>query len=131
MPRRKSRILTDLELAIMQIVWDRGQASVEEIRDDLAATGHTLALPSIRTMLSILQKKKYLTRKAEGRRHIYSPRVPREKAQQSILRDVIDRAFQGSATDMVAALIDARLVDPHDIDKATDLIRKAEEEDER
>lgn len=126
MARRKTRTLTELELEIMQIVWKYEEVAVEDIRQALKKEGKPLALPSIRTMLGILQDKGYVARRAEGRRHLYRARVPQEKAQESILKDVVERAFDGSALDLVAALIDTRLVSRKDINEVRRLIQQAE-----
>lgn len=126
MARRKTRTLTELELEIMQVVWKQQEAAVEDIRRAFKAMGKPLALPSIRTMLGILQEKGYVTRRADGRRFVYRARVAQEAARESILKDLLDRAFDGSALDLVAALIDTRLVSKKDIDEVTRLIRRAE-----
>lgn len=126
MARRKTRTLTELELEIMQVVWGREKTTVEEIRRALEAEGKPLALPSVRTMLGILQEKGYVKRRASGRRHIYRACVSRDRARKSILTDVIDRAFDGSALDMVAALIDSRAIAKGDVEKVKALIERAE-----
>jgi len=126
MARRKTRTLTELELQIMQAVWKNDEATVEDIRQALKETGKHLALPSIRTMLGILQEKGYVTRRADGRRYVYRPQVRRSQARESILKDVVERAFDGSALDLVAALIDTRLVSADDIGKVRRLIRQVE-----
>jgi len=125
MARRKTRTLTELELEIMQVVWKHGEATVEEIRRALDAENKPLALPSVRTMLSILQSKGYVTRREDGRRHVYRPRVSQDRARKSILKDVVERAFEGSALDLVAALIDTRMVSMSDVDEVWRLIRQA------
>jgi len=128
MPRHKSRTLTDLELLIMQILWNHEERSVEEIRENLAKQGRDLALPSVRTMLSILQDKGYVTRRKTGRSHAYKAVVPREKARKNILKDLVERAFEGSAMNLVAALVDASMVSEKDLARVKSLIRKYEKE---
>ena len=110
MTRRKTRTLTGLEHAIMKTLWERGEATVEELRAALEAQGRPLALPSVRTMLSILLKKGYAARRKEGRGHVYRALVSERQAQRRLLRDVIERAFDGSARDLVAALIDTETI---------------------
>ena len=88
MARLKSGTLTDLELAIMQIVWNNREVMVEDIRQILEKEGRPLALPSIRTMLSILQGKGYVTRRKVGRGHAYKAIVPQEKAQENIIKEL-------------------------------------------
>jgi len=131
MPRHKSRTLTDLELLIMQILWNHEERSVEEIRENLAKQGRDLALPSVRTMLSILKDKGYTTRRKIGRGHAYKAVVPREKARKNILKDLVERAFDGSAMNLVAALVDASMVSEKDLARVKSLIRKYEKEAEK
>lgn len=128
MSRQKSRTLTDLELAIMQIVWNNGEVLVEDIRRNLEDQGRPLALPSIRTMLGILQDKGYVTRRKIGRGHAYKAVVPRDKAQKNIIKDLVDRAFHGSAMNLVAALLDTHMVSENDLARVKGLIRKYEQE---
>ena len=126
MPRRKSRTLTQLELEIMQIVWKEGETTVKDISDSLRQTGHPLALPSIRTMLSILEDKGYVERRREGREHVYRAVVSGEQAQRRILKDIIDRAFDGSASHLVAALVSGEMVSQKELEEARRLIEKRE-----
>ena len=128
MKRRKSRPLTELELEIMNVIWDGGAARVEEIRATLENGGRPLALPSIRTMLGILMDKGYLSREPSGRAHLYSPRVSREAAHKGILSDLLHRAFDGSALSMVATLLDARMVPKRDLYEVKRLLREYEKE---
>ena len=126
MPRRKSSTLTQLELEIMQIVWKEGETTVKDISDSLRQSGHPLALPSIRTMLSILEHKGYVKRQRGGRSHVYRAIVSGEQAQRRILKDIIDRAFDGSASGLVAALVNCQMVSKGEIEEARRLIEKRE-----
>ncbi|MFT4639847.1 MAG: BlaI family penicillinase repressor [Verrucomicrobiales bacterium] len=126
-PRNHNSLLTELELQIMGVVWDRTpDSSVEEIRSALEADGRPLALPSVRTMLGILQEKGYLSRRPEGKRFRYKAEISRPVAQQSLVRDVVDRAFDGSALDLVAALIDTRAVSEQELQEVKKLIANHE-----
>ncbi|MCK4284321.1 MAG: BlaI/MecI/CopY family transcriptional regulator [Candidatus Brocadiae bacterium] len=128
MARRKSRTLTQLELEIMQTIWGEGEVAVNDISDRLNVAGHPLALPSIRTMLSILQDKGYVKRRREGRAHLYCAVVSGEQARKRILRDIIQRAFDGSASHLVTALVNARMVSKRELEEARRLIEKREKE---
>ena len=126
MARRRSRTLTELELEIMQVLWNRDEVSVDDVRNALEREGRPLALPSIRTMLSIMGKKGYVKRRKLGRGHMYRAIVSEEDARNSILEDVVDRAFDGSATDLIAALVSNGMIKRGDLVKARQLIRKHE-----
>jgi len=126
MARRRNRTLTELELEIMRIVWAVEEATVGDLSEALEDAGRPLALPSIRTMLGILQKKGYVKRRRVGRGYIYRAAVPAGQAKKRILRDLIDRAFDGSASNLVAALVSEGMVGPDDLARARQLIRDKE-----
>ncbi len=126
MPRRKSRTLTELELAIMQVVWDHEEVSVDTIDQALQESGRTLAPPSIRTMLGILQDKGYVRRRKQGRGHAYRAAIKAEQAEKSILKDLVERVFDGSPSNLVAALVSQGMVDKEDLTEARRLITKRE-----
>jgi len=79
-------------------------------------------------MLSILAEKGYVSRKKAGRGYVYRAKVSREKARRSIVSDMVERAFDGSALGLVAALLDTRMVSDKDVEEVKRLIRKKEEE---
>ena len=128
MPRRPSRTLTDLELAIMQVVWKVGESSVEDVRVALDAADRPLALPSVRTMLAILCDKGYLTRRKLARSFLYRPVVSEARARRRILRDVLDRAFDGSASTLVAALVRSDMLRKRDLARIRQLIERHDKE---
>ncbi len=123
----ESNRLTDLELQIMRVIWDHSEdIAVEEIRLQLEKEGRPLALPSVRTMLGILQDKGFVSRRREGKRFRYRAEISRPLAQRSLMQDVLERAFDGSARDLVAALIDTRSVDSDELAEVKALIERVE-----
>ena len=130
MPRRSnnSNNLTDLELAVMRAIWDHGEdlISVEEIQQSLEKSKNPLAPPSVRTMLTILRKKGYLARQPDGRRHLYKAIISEDKAQQSIVEEVVNKAFDGSAVDLVAALVQSKSVKKSDLEKVKKMLADLE-----
>ncbi len=131
MARRKSRTLTELELEIMQVVWGESEVTVEAIADALEKAGRPLALPSVRTMLGILQDKNYIKRRRVGRGYAYRAIIPADQAKTRILKDVINRVFEGSASSLVAALVSQGMVGKDDLAEARRLVRRHEENKEK
>jgi len=129
MPRKKSKTLTELELEIMQVLWERAETSIEELSAAFAARGRPLAESSFRKMLSILGDKGYVARRRIGRGFVYTAIIPAADAERSILRDVVERVFDGSAAGLVAALVRQGMVDENDLATARRAIRKREEKD--
>jgi predicted transcriptional regulator len=106
MARSASKNLTDVELRVMKVLWAGGESAVEDIQAGLESAGHPLAQPSIRTMLNILGKKKMVKRRQQGRRFLYQAAIKRETAAGDFVEDMVDRVFEGSASNLVAALLE-------------------------
>ena len=124
---------TELELAIMQVLWELLAGTVEDVRSALQEKGRPLAPSSIRTMLAILQEKHYVTRapasptRAPLRRgYLYRPLVSAEKARRRILQDIVQRAFAGSAAALVSALMGTDLVSEKELARIKALIKEQE-----
>jgi len=117
---------TELELAIMQALWELGEGTVEDVRSALQEKGRPLAPSSIRTMLAILQQKHYVTREPLRRGYLYRPLVSAEKARKRILRDIVQRAFAGSAAALVSALMGTDLVSEKELARIKALIKEQE-----
>jgi predicted transcriptional regulator len=126
MRSKKKQPMTELELDIMRIVWKREEASVNEISEALEKAGRPLAPPSIRTMLTILQDKGYVKRRPDGRGHVYSAAVSADEGRRRILKDIILRAFDGSASGLVTTLVKGEMVSRKELAQVKDLIEKKE-----
>jgi BlaI family penicillinase repressor len=118
--------LTSLELALMQIIWQQKDTSVEDLRRQLAIAGHPLALPSVRTMLAILQRKEFVERRLAGRAYVYNAIIAAADFQQGFVRDLLKRAFNGSATGLVTALLNGELLTRQDLAQVKKMIRDFE-----
>jgi BlaI family penicillinase repressor len=100
MSRRSSSRPTDAELEILRVLWRRGTISVREVHDELnlvRPTGYTTALK----LLQIMTEKGLVRRDETGRAHLYQPVESREGTQGRLVRDLAERAFGGSATELV------------------------------
>jgi predicted transcriptional regulator len=101
MPRQK---LTPRELAIMDVVWDRGEATVRDVHDALSRR-RKVAYTTVMTLMNILATKGHLTRRRDQRAHVYSPTRPRHQAVARLVRDFVDRVFSGSAQPLLLHLV--------------------------
>ena len=90
---------TDAELAILHVLWDRGPSTVRQVFESLAdrETGYTTTLK----LMQIMSEKGLVRRDETARTHIYAAAVSRDKTQQHLVRDLLDRAFGGSAASLV------------------------------
>lgn len=96
---------TELELEILKVIWRLGPATVRQVRDELASV-RELAYTTVMTMMSIMYGKGYLARVKEGRTFIYRAIFREANASRSLLKDVVDRVFAGSASAVVQHLLE-------------------------
>jgi predicted transcriptional regulator len=126
--RPVSPTLTEAELRLMKVLWERGPSTVGEVVNALADEV-TLAESTVRTMLGILKDKGYLRTTRRGRAAVYHPLVDRGEARRSIARYVIDRFFDGSARELVLNLLNDEELDEQEIARLRQLIQEAEPRD--
>jgi len=127
--RRKARTLTEVELEFMNVLWEEGEASTEIVQTALQRRGRGLADGSVRKVLSILARKGYVERRREGRAFLYRATVPEGQARRSLVQDLLSRAFGGSASLLVASLLDAHSVREGDLAAIKKLIAEREREE--
>lgn len=125
MPRKKSPTLTEAEYRLMQILWDRGEASVADVVD--AIGDPPLAYNTVLTTMRILEQKGYVGHKAAGRAFIYRAVVARDEAQRSVVQHVLSRFFDGSPRELVLNLLESEAVDGHELDRLRELLDKAKD----
>jgi len=101
--RPTSQILTEREAQIMEILWDLGHATAEEIREALPDEPHD---STIRTHLRVLESKGYVRRSKKGKAHVYRPAVARSKAQRKAIRSLVTRLFGGSPEALLVRLLE-------------------------
>jgi BlaI family penicillinase repressor len=115
--------LTKRELDIMGVLWDRGEATVTEVRDRVDPD---LAYTSISSMIRTLEMKGYVShRRGEGKTHVYFPVIAPEKAGASALGRVLDKIYGGSPIKLLAHLMDQRKVSDKEIARMRDLLKRA------
>lgn len=122
--------LTELQLEIMVVLWERGEATVDAVRAALAP-GRDLAHTTVSTLLSRLEKRDVVKRHKEGRSYVYSPAVEPERVQRSVVNEigeVADRLFAGDVADLVATLLSERDVDADDLARVREMIARKEAE---
>jgi BlaI family transcriptional regulator, penicillinase repressor len=94
--RKPSNTLTPQELAIMKVVWRLETATVREVYEALRKS-RPIAYTTVMTMMNVLEDKKYLEKKSNGRAHVYTPTKPRHQVVGAMVRDFVDRVFDGAS----------------------------------
>ena len=102
------------ELAILHVLWTRGPSTVREVHELLNAerpTGYTTVLK----VLQIMAEKDLVRRDEKRRAHVYRARVPRERTQAQLVRDLVDKAFGGSASRLVMQALSSKRSSAEDL----------------
>jgi predicted transcriptional regulator len=113
--------LGNLQLQILQVLWDQGPATVTDVLKRLPE-GHGLAYTTIATMLRKMEARGLVEHDVEGRRFIYRAGVPAEDVTRSMAGDLLDRLFEGSLADMVSHLLSTREVSRDELSRIEGLI---------
>ena len=119
--------LTELQLAILRVLWDRSEATVQEIWEALHAE-RGLAQTTVATMLSRLERRGVVTRRAppQARQYHYRAAVTEREVQHSMVGELTERLFDGDVTALVQHLLTGEAVSPGDIAKIRDMIERVD-----
>jgi BlaI family transcriptional regulator, penicillinase repressor len=120
--RKKSLILTDHELRLMDVLWNRERATVADVVNSLPPP--PLAYSTVLTTLRTLEQKGYVAHEEDGRAYVYRPLVARNAAAKSAMRHLLDRFFGSSPGALAVALLDDTRLSEADIAKIKRLLQR-------
>jgi predicted transcriptional regulator len=115
-PPRQSVTLTEAELRLMNVLWQRGSGTVQQVLDDLPSQ-LALAYNSVLTTVRVLEKKGYVAHKKDGRAHVYVPVIQRTDATRSEISNLVSRFFKNSHDQLVFNILEERGVDAKELDR--------------
>jgi predicted transcriptional regulator len=124
MPRPKSPTMTDGELRLMRVLWEKGQATVGEVVDALKARPKP-AYNTVLTLLRIMEKKGYVSHRKDGRAFIFRPNVDRAHASRSALQTLMNRFFEGSPRLLMLNLLEDAQLSPEALKQLKERIEEA------
>lgn len=129
MPRPKSLSLTEAELRLMDVIWDKGRATVAEVAEALPKD-LDLAYNTVLTTLRILEDKGYLkhTKSKEGRAFVYRAAVSREQASRSAVQHLLRRFFGNSAEALVLNLLEDEKLGEDELARVRELLKEDADE---
>ena len=122
--RRRSTTLTEQELEIMKIVWECGRATVRDVYEEILKR-RKVAYTTVMTMMKILEQKKYLKKTMTDRAHVYRPAQPKGQVIGDMVRDFINRVFNGSAEPLLVHLVQEHDLSPEELVEIARLLRPA------
>ena len=117
--------LTDLQVAIMRVLWDRTQATVAEIHEALLPD-RGLAPTTVATLLSRLEKRGIVKHRTASRQYVYYPAISEGEVRRSMVSDLAERLFDGDVAELVSHLLSEREMSAGDLEKVKELIASHE-----
>ena len=113
--------LGDLQHAIMQVLWRRGEATVSQVHAELLPE-RGLAPTTIATMLRKMEDKGVVRHRAHGRQFVYTPAVTRGEVQRSMVGEIVDRLFAGDPAALVSHLVSEHEIDREELERLRGLL---------
>jgi len=117
------RSLTQRELDVMAVLWERGEGTVAEVRD---AIDPDLAYTTVSTMVRLLELKGFVAhRRGQGKTHVYFPVIDAERAGRTALGRILDKIYGGNPLRLLAHLVEERRISPRELSRMRALLGKA------
>jgi BlaI family transcriptional regulator, penicillinase repressor len=129
MPKNPTPRPTDTELAILRVLWSRGASTVRQVHEVLSRerpTAYTTALK----MLQIMTEKGLVRRDERDRTHVYYPKLSEDQTQRQLVRDLLDRAFGGSASKLVMQALATKRASAEELGEIRRLLESGREDRE-
>src|SRR5438067_8622121 len=119
-------VLTAQELEIMKILWRTGASTVRGVYEDLLDR-RKIAYTTVMTMMNILEQKGYLKKTQKDRAYVYQATRPQKQVIRGMVREFVDRVFNGSAEPLLLHLVEDRHVSEQDLGEIRRMMREASE----
>jgi BlaI family penicillinase repressor len=119
--------LGELQAEVMEIVWDKGQATVADVVEAISRR-RPVTYTTVLVAMQKLRQKSWLKHKSEGRAYVYSPRRTREQVHGGLLKDFLRSAFGGDARLLLSQLLDAQPMSAGELDDLRRLIEQRKKE---
>ena len=124
MARSKSATLTEAELRIMNVLWDKGPATVHEVLQALPQKPN-LAYNSVLTIIRILETKGYVKHVKDKRAHVFMPKIDREDATRFEVRHLVSRFFGNSHHRLLLNILEESSIDTEELARVRELLERS------
>jgi predicted transcriptional regulator len=121
--KRKLAKPTPAELEILAVLWRRRSATVRQVREELERS-RPIGYTTVLKLLQIMTEKGLVERAGEGRAHVYRPAAGREETQGRLVEDLVDKAFGGSASELVMRALSRRAATREELEEIRSMIEK-------
>jgi BlaI family penicillinase repressor len=119
---RKKPVLTSQELEIMKVVWSSGASTVRGVYEALLER-RKIAYTTVMTMMNILEQKGYLKKTQKDRAYVYQATKPQKQVIRGMVREFVDRVFNGSAEPLLLHLVEDRRLSEEDLNQIRSLMK--------
>ena len=119
---------TDAELAILRVLWQRGPSTVKEVQKVLEATRRT-GYTTVLKFMQIMVEKGLVSRDESPFAHVYQARIPQERAERTLVADLLERAFDGSTSRLVLRALAAKKATPEELAEIRRILKRHERGD--
>ena len=109
----------------MKLVWKKGEVTVRDVYEALLER-RKIAYTTVMTMMRVLERKGYLKTRREDRAYVYRPAHPERQVVRSMVREFVDRVFNGSARPLLVHLVEDRRLSKKEIEELERLVREVE-----
>ena len=123
--KTRTKTLTELELEIMKVVWERKASTVRDVYEAMRER-KAVAYTTVMTMMNILETKGHLVKRPEGRAYVYEPTHAQTQVISGMVQEFVDRVFDGAARPLVLGLIQERKLSKSDLEEISRLIDEEE-----
>lgn len=106
---------TDAELAILRVLWARGDSTVREVHEALQGAGQETGYTTVLKLMQIMADKGLVVRDESQRAHVYRARATQERTQRQLVTDLVERAFGGSPVQLAVQALSARRTSPEEL----------------
>ncbi len=119
--RPASSLPTDAELEVLTVLWARGPCTVREVHDELSKSKN-IGYTTVLKLMQIMHEKGYVARNTSARSHVYRATAARERTQTALLENLLKRAFDGSASQLVQRALSSEQATPEEISQIRALL---------
>ena len=120
----KKPVLTAQELAIMKVIWRSGTSTVRDVYEALLAD-RKIAYTTVMTMMNILEQKGYLKKSQKDSAFTYQATKPQKQVIRSMVREFVDRVFNGAAEPLLLHLVEERQLSDQDVEEIRRMLRES------
>lgn len=116
---------TSAELEILDVLWQKGNATVRDVHDEINARRPTV-YTTVLKLMQIMLEKGLVRRDSQGKAHIYRPTQSRQQTQKRLVSELLDKAFRGSALKLVQHVLETKPASPEELAEIRRMINEAE-----